>query len=135
MAAKPETNFTKRVTRYLPKSVYRMKNNNTYVGGVPDLWFSGNGGDMWIEMKYVDPLPVSVPVRPAKLLSALQMEWLNDRYDQGRHVAVIIGCKTGGVVLLDKLWQSDMDIKTFKTLIRSPADLAEWIRGQVEAHP
>jgi hypothetical protein len=132
MALKPETNFTNRVLRYLPKSVYRMKNNNPYTAGVADLWFSAKGGDLWIEMKYIDPLPVSVPVRPTKLLSALQLEWLNNRYDEGRNVAVVIGCKTGGVILLDKLWQSDLDVKTFKSLVRPPVELAEWIRGQVE---
>jgi hypothetical protein len=132
MAAKPETNFIKRITRHLPKSVYHMKNANPYTGGVPDLWFSGTGGDMWIEMKYIETLPVSVPIRPTKMLTALQLEWLNRRYEEGRQVAVIIGCNTGGVVFLDKLWQCDIEVKTFKTLIRSPADLAEWIRGQVE---
>ena len=131
MAAKPETSFTRRITSRLPKSIYHMKNSNPYTAGVPDLWFSGNSGDLWVEMKYIETLPVSVPVRPTKLLTALQLDWLNRRYEEGRNVAVIIGCKTGGVILLDKLWQTDIAVDTFKTLIRSPADLAEWIRGQV----
>lgn len=131
MASKPETSFTRRITSRLPKSIYHMKNNNQYVAGVPDLWFSGNGGDLWCEMKYVNPLPVTVPVRPSKLLSALQMQWLNGRHAEGRNVAVIIGCKAGGVILTNLSWEKDIPINEFNSLIRSPSDLATWIGRQV----
>lgn len=131
MGTKPETNFTRRITNRLPKSIYHMKNNNPYTGGVPDLWFSGNGGDLWCEMKYIDPLPVNVPVRPTKLLSALQLDWLNKRHAEGRNVAVIIGCKAGGVILTHRKWEQDIPINDYNSLIRSPNDLAAWIEGQV----
>lgn len=128
MAAKPETNFSNRVRKHLPKHIYCLKNNNPYAGGVPDLWLSGRKGDAWIEMKYVDPLPVNVPVRPSKLLSALQIQWLDARHDEGRQVAVIIGCKTGGVVLTNKDWHHDLTVEEFKSLILSPTALSEWIQ-------
>lgn len=131
MAAKPETSFTKRITSRLPKSIYVMKNHNVYTGGVPDLWISGDKADIWCEMKYVDPLPVSVPIRPMKLLSPLQAEWLSKRYDQGRNVAVIIGCKTGGIILEDKKWQDEIPPTLFQSLIKSHAQLAEWVVGKV----
>ena len=131
MAAKPETNFTRRITKLLPDSIYHMKNNNMYVGGVPDKWFSGDKADLWCEMKYVDPLPVTVPVRPMKLLSALQADWLNNRFEEGRNVAVIVGCKAGGVVLQNKEWEEDIPIERFKSMLKSPRDLADWIRRQV----
>ena len=131
MAVKPETAFTKRITSRLPKSIYVMKNHNVYTGGVPDLWISGDNADLWCEMKYVDPLPVSVPIRPMKLLSTLQAEWLAKRYDQGRNVAVIIGCKTGGIILEDKKWQDEIPPPLFQSLIKSHAQIAEWVVGKV----
>ena len=131
MAAKPETSFTKRITSRLPKDIYVMKNHNVYTGGVPDLWISGNKADLWCEMKYVDPLPVNVPIRPMKLLSTLQAEWLNKRHDQGRNVAVIIGCKTGGIILRNKEWMKDISPSLFPSLIKSHAQLAEWVVGEV----
>lgn len=131
MAAKPENSFIGRIHKKLPLSVYHMKNNNAYTAGVPDVWYSGDGGDLWVEYKYVDPLPVSVPVRPMKLLSALQAEWLAKRYDQGRNVAVIIGCKTGGIVLRDKKWVDEIPVALFRSLIQSHAQLAEWVVGEV----
>ena len=47
MAAKPETTYIGRIHKLLPKSVYYMKNHNVYTGGVPDVWYSGIGGDLW----------------------------------------------------------------------------------------
>lgn len=131
MAAKPETSFIGKIHKKLPLTVYHMKNHNVYTGGVPDVWYSGQGADMWIEYKYVDPLPVSVPIRPMKLLSTLQAEWLAKRYDQGRNVAVIIGCKTGGIILEDKKWLDEIPPALFQSLIKSHAQIAEWVVGKV----
>lgn len=132
MATKPENNFIGRVHKKLPASIYHMKNNNPYTAGVADCWYSGTGGDLWIEFKFIDPLPVSVPVRPAALLSALQLKWLKERHQEGRNVAVIIGCKTGGVLLRAHECEQEIPIETFKPLIRSHADLAEWIVGETK---
>ena len=66
-----------------------------------------------------------------KLLSALQADWLNNRFEEGRNVAVIVGCKAGGVVLQNKEWEEDIPIERFKSMLKSPRDLADWIRRQV----
>jgi hypothetical protein len=108
-----------------------MKNNNQYTGGIPDVWYSGQSDDIWIEYKYLPKLPVRADVNPTKMLSALQTQWLNSRYDEGRNVAVIIGCPTGGVLLLDKSWNAEIPAKDFCALIKSTADLAEWITAKV----
>ena len=80
-------------------SVYRMKNHNAYVGGIPDCWYSNNASDLWVEYKYI---PVSKP-RKAVIpdLSELQIRWISDRFLEGRDVWVIVGCKAGGVVYTD----------------------------------
>lgn len=108
-----------------------MKNNNPYTGGVPDLWISGTIDDIWIEIKYIPKLPVKVPVEPMKLLSALQQHWLRDRYAQGRNVAVLIGCPTGGVVFENLDWEKALSTTMFSSLIKSKKELAAWIVDQV----
>lgn len=133
MAMTPENKFIGRVHKKLLKAVYHMKNHNQYTGGVPDVWYSGNSGDLWVEYKYIPKLPVNVPVRPMALLSPLQAAWLKERYTQGRNVAVIIGAPKGGVILRRREWELDIPVITFKSLLISETDLAEWIRGQVEA--
>ena len=113
-----------------------MKNNNQYVAGVPDLWFSGTRADLWVEMKFVPKLPKQVPLRPYKLLSPLQLAWLRDRHLEGRNVCVIIGCKRGrlieGIVLTSLDWEQDIPVQHLDTLIRSKIELAEWIVNQVQ---
>ncbi len=131
MSAKPETTFINALHRKLPTSVYHMKNNNPYTGGIPDCYYSGQSGDLWIEFKYLPTMPVRAEVHPAKLLSALQMEWLNGRYAEGRNVAVIIGAPKGGVLLVDRAWEMSLSPQLFASLIRSKDDLIEWIMTQV----
>lgn len=131
MAVKPETTYTNKLKKLLPKPIYVMKNNNPYLGGVPDLWISSTKGDLWVEMKYLPKLPKSVPIRVPELLSSLQMQWLNDRRKEGRNVAVIIGCPSGGVLLRDYEWQNELTSSVYSTLIKSNAELATWIKEQV----
>ena len=131
MSAKPETTFINALHRKLPTSVYHMKNNNPYTGGIPDCWYSGQLGDVWVEYKYLPTMPVRADVHPAKLLSALQMQWLNGRYAEGRNVAVIIGAPKGGVLLVDRAWEMSLSPQLFASLIRSKDDLIEWILTQV----
>jgi hypothetical protein len=99
MARKPESQFISGVHKYLVRSVYRMKNHNAYVGGIPDCWYSAMAHDLWVEYKYI---PVSKPriiVKPD--LSELQVRWISARYLEGRDVWVIVGCKAGGVIYTD----------------------------------
>ena len=133
MAAKPETTFIAGVHKKLDKRVYHMKNNNAYTGGIPDVWYSGRGGDLWVEYKYLPrtPGPRSHGVDPMKLLSPLQQAWLRGRRMENRNVAVIIGCPDGGVVLTDRTWELELTVKQFTSLIRSKEELAEWILEQV----
>lgn len=73
-----------------------MKNNNPYVGGIPDCWYSGAQSDLWIEYKYK---AIEIPkARMIPDLSKLQLRWIKDRQDEGRTIWVVYGTKKGGVV-------------------------------------
>jgi hypothetical protein len=131
LAAKPETTFIAGVHKKLDKRVYHMKNNNQYTGGIADVWYSGHAADLWVEYKYLPRTPSRAPLDPMRLLSPLQQAWLRDRRMENRNVAVIIGCPDGGVVLMDRLWELELTVKQFTTLLRSKEELAEWIFTQV----
>lgn len=147
MASKPETNFIASINRLLPLKRLMMctpirsetpvsewigyeKMNNPYSSGTADSWYSGKGGDLWIEYKFLPRIPQRGSVSPTKLLSALQLQWLTERYEEGRNVAVVIGCPTGGVLLTDRAWECELTAIRFTTLIRARIDLAAWIKGQ-----
>ena len=127
MAIKPENAYIAKVHKHLPRTLYRMKNSNSYTAGVPDTWYSGSNGDLWVEFKYLPTVPKRTAVDPLKLLSPLQVKWLNERFGEGRNVAVVIGCPLGGVLLTKKSWESPISAPNFHALIKSNADLAAWI--------
>jgi len=134
MAVKPETTFSKGVLAHIPRDVYHMKNNNPYLSGVPDLWFSGNSADLWVEMKYLPRVPRRDSVVPTELLSKLQAQWLERRHREGRQVAVIIGCPDGGVVLPGITWQDEISATSFVARIQSRPALAQWIIERVNTN-
>lgn len=134
MAVKPETTFSNSVRKHIPRNVYNMKNNNSYLSGVPDLWFSGNSADLWVEVKYLPCVPRRDSVVPTELLSKLQAQWLERRHREGRQVAVIIGCPDGGVVLPGITWQDEISATSFVARMQSRPALAQWIIERVNTN-
>ena len=99
MARKPENQFITSIHKHLPPSnkLYKMKNNNPFVAGVADAWYSGSLTDLWVEYKYLDITTPRSQVVPA--LTRQQLNWLQGRHGEGRSVWVVVGCKGGGVIL------------------------------------
>lgn len=97
MAKKPENQFITSVHKHCPPSqLYRMKNNNPFVGGIPDVWYSGEPNDLWVEYKYI---PVETPrAQVVPDLSRQQLNWIKGRRAEGRSVWVIVGSRKGGAI-------------------------------------
>lgn len=133
MARKPENTFVDGVHNYLaPKpELHREKMSNPYSSGTADWWYSGDKNDLWVEYKYVPRIPQRVNIRPLELLTPLQAKWLDGRYKEGRNVAVIIGCPSGGVVLRGHAWTCEISPEVFASTVQSRRQLAEWITAQV----
>ena len=123
MSAKPESTFTRSVNKHLPKEVYYMKNNNVYCAGVPDMWYSGPGSDLWVEYKFI-----VIPKRPDTLikieLSDLQKTWLKERDAEGRSVGVRVGSAEGGVWFQGLSWDMETPAEKFRKWVENRATLA-----------
>lgn len=107
---------------------YRMKNHNAYIGGPADVWYSGNKSDIWVEYKYTHKLPATIDLLDRKkkyCLSALQEEWLNARYLEGRRVVVILGFEQGGLIFRHHEWNNPMRVSSMSQYTRQ--QLAAWI--------
>lgn len=133
--SKPETIFTDSVHKHLPLSVYRMKNNNAYCSGIPDVWYSAKK-DLWVEYKFVevpkrDDTPVDILAGKTPPLSYLQQAWLRNRHAEGRNVAVIIGSADGGVWLPGLSWESKFTALTFRNNMVDRKALARLITESV----
>jgi hypothetical protein len=129
LARKPESVFIDSIHRFFPSRTkpWREKMNNPFRSGCADMWYSGNR-DCWIEYKYVDPVPRVVTPD----LSPRQLEWCNGRYDEGRQVFVIVGCKKGGVVYTDKEWAYPLPRDEFLTAVVSREVIANFILRRLE---
>jgi hypothetical protein len=66
------------------KAIHKWKINARFANGVPDAWYSGTSGDVWVEYKW------------GKYdVSALQQKWLTDRQAEGRRCWLVIGSDDG----------------------------------------
>ena len=118
-----EAGYIRAVRNHLPKEVYVWKIADRFSSGVPDTWYSGSGGSLFVEWKY---LPTCPKKHTAKL-THLQKNWLAERYKEGRHLAVIIGTPSGGIILTDLAWETQITINQ----THKPKELAKWITKQV----
>jgi hypothetical protein len=89
--------------------------NNPYSSGTADVWYSGTGGDLWLEYKFLPRKPQRGVVDPMKLLSPLQARWLRERNDEGRVVGVCVGCSEGGILLFYREWETEQPYLTLLT--------------------
>jgi hypothetical protein len=124
--ATPENTFIQSVHRHLPVELYRMKNHNQYNGGIPDVWYSGPAGDLWIEYKFI-MLPKRNDTIIGIELSELQKNWLRSRHSEGRKVGVIVGCKEGGVWFPGVSWEAPLAAEHFRKKLFSRLVLADTI--------
>ena len=136
MASGPENTFRASVHKHLLKGLYHVKMNNGYVAGIPDDWYSNDRGDLWVEYKFLTRIPTRVDVclvplkRSSGDLSVLQEEWLNKRYEEGRNVAVVVGCKEGGVIMRDQEWLWSYTPQMFRDRLVPRQGIAQWITQQ-----
>jgi hypothetical protein len=129
-----ESTYTRSVNKKLPSEIYAWKVSDAFTGGVPDCWYSsGEGRDMWIEWKYYPKLPkvINLVKNKTPKMSKLQQDWCNDRYDEGRDVAVMIGCPQGVVILQHKAWMHDV----LNPQIWTKQQAADWIADHLRTPP
>lgn len=127
MAVKPENTFRKGVHKYLPTDLHHEKMNNPYSSGTPDDWYSGSRSDLWVEYKFLPRTPQRAIVKPFELLSPLQRDWINKRYEEGRTVAVVVGCPDGGIILRDQEWEWEYTPQMFRDRLVPRKAIAQWI--------
>jgi hypothetical protein len=127
MANKPETTYIKGVHKHLQS--YYEKTNNPFRSGTADVWYSGHLGDLWVEYKYIERIPKNNEILPEVTLR--QAQWLGNRFEEGRNVAVVLGSPEGGVVYLGTTWLDPITPAEFRQRMISQSAIAQWIYGQV----
>lgn len=124
MAVKPENRARSAMNKLIPLSIHREKMGSPYSAGTADQWYSANPFDLWVEFKFL-PKP---PTRPFTLaLSALQLLWLEGRYNEKRAVGVILmfPAKYGCWMFFNREWEGKIDPSACVTYSRQ--EVADFI--------
>jgi len=132
MANKPEATYRNSVQKYLDRNnIYFASMGGAYVAGVPDVYYEGNAGCLWVEWKNFQRLQKTSNLTsnssPSKL-SVLQQLWLRRATKNSVNTAVICGSPNGGVILPTPTWEEVIPQDAF-TLSRQ--EIAAWITKQV----
>lgn len=121
----PENRFIKSLHKALPKAVYAEKMHNPYRGGTFDVWYSAKK-DLWVEYKWIPNVPKTSTIVPA--LSPLQLAWGRGRHQEGRNVAVIVGCPEGGVLFeTPEMWEAGLCAEDFRQAIVTKPAIVAWL--------
>lgn len=131
MSVKPESQYISSVHKKLPRT-YAEKNNNPYRSGTPDVWYSGDKGDLWVEYKFLPKTPKRTEILPE--LSPRQKRWLGNRLDEGRNVAVVLGTPKGGVIYRNRQWLTPLSPEEFGLRLVSNQEVADWIHSETGDH-
>lgn len=95
-----ERDFKAKLRRLIKPVCHIQDMSSIATNGTPDLWVSG-ARDFWLEVKY-DPHTVNGIIPK---LSALQRQWLDKRYAEGRTVYVLVGTTMDtGILYKDGCW-------------------------------
>lgn len=129
MARKPEAQYTSGIKKLLGPGVYALKLCLPYTAGVADSYYDGPARDIWVEYKYLNPIPPTINLVPDKnpMLSKLQQEFLKARHNNGRNVAVIVGSAKGGVIFPGLTWQQPISRDEFLARALSRQDIADYL--------
>lgn len=125
MPAKPETTFYQSIHRLLPKEIHREKMCNPFLAGTPDVWYSAPGADMWVEYKWIPKIPRSSVI--ALGLTPRQSLWLNSRHQEGRNVAVVVGCPAGAAIFTGGAWDMILDTEQVTSMLVTRHEVAAFI--------
>ena len=120
-----ESQFTRSIMKKLPSEIYKWKIMNQMQNGVPDCYFSGPAGDLWLEVKYIKaPKRSTTLIKPG--LSPLQLKWLTERKQEKRNVALLIGSNIGCAIRI-QFFEVSLVPQSLKL---TKQEVVEWIIRQ-----
>lgn len=131
-----EHGFTRAVLAKVPSEVHRQSMTSASLSnnGTPDRYLDFNR-DLWVEFKYHPAFPRLL--KPYDMLTALQLRWLERRWDAGQNAIVVIGMpyekRTMGVVFDKKHeWRQDHTRDSLRERLLSVHQIADYIYGRVK---
>lgn len=73
-----EHSFIRSIHRKLPKEIYTWKIHDTYAGGIPDAFYAGPAGILFVEYKYVRKSTAKESLKIPFEISPVQVQWFDN---------------------------------------------------------
>jgi len=102
-----EHSFIRSIHSKISSEVFVWKIADKYQGGVPDTYYSGPSGYMFVEYKYRSKLPSKYKTKIKIELTELQRIWLT-RAQSHKHLAYIALGTPAGVYVTDDITEKDI---------------------------
>lgn len=125
-----EHGFIRYIHSKLDPKLIRWKIHDTFAGGVPDAFYLGPKGPLWVEYKYVKALPKRETTPISTCLTEGQKIWLNNLHECKQPCALIIGHEQRAVILVNGAWNNDVYRHRFILSTVSRIGVADWIKQQ-----
>jgi hypothetical protein len=127
-----EHSFIKSIHKRLHPDVYKWKIHDTYTGGVPDAMYSGPGGVLFVEYKYIKAFPKWDTTAIKTSVSVLQLQWL-ERMNTAASATLVVGVEDSAVIITSKfiIWCANIHIANIISRPISREDVTNWVRDEV----
>tara|TARA_B100000927_G_scaffold94784_1_gene76490 strand:+ start:232 stop:624 length:393 start_codon:yes stop_codon:yes gene_type:complete len=119
-----ERHFIQLIHQKLPPTIYKWKINDAYHGGVPDCFYSGNGGLCFVEYKYKKELPKKDSTCISFKLTLQQCAWLKERKAEGVPCYVALG--VGKLIMFTQKFEHANKI-TKATFMKEAISISEFV--------
>lgn len=123
-----ESQFTRKIHKLLPRTVYKWKISDRYTAGIPDAYYSGSLNDLWVEYKYEKAAKRPQPTLKPPKLTKLQKAWLRARHAEGRAVATVIGYDDNTAAII---YGTNFDSPINRDQLVTHKDVATFIKDNV----
>lgn len=102
-----EHSFIRSIHTSMSRDVFVWKISDKYQGGVPDTFYSGPSGYLFIEYKYESKLPKKSTTNIKIALTELQRTWLS-RAQSHKHLTYIVLGSPAGVYITDDITEKEI---------------------------
>lgn len=96
-----EHSFIRSIHTNISSDVFVWKIADKYQGGVPDTWYSGPSGYMFIEYKYIKNIPKRPTTQIKIALTELQRTWLRTAISHNHLAYIVLGSPAGVYITQD----------------------------------
>lgn len=115
--AGPERRFIDKIHRRLDPTIWKQSTTGIAgSNGIPDYYYEGPTGGLWIEYKAVAgnfPQIINIIDKRPKL-TPLQRQWVDRAFNNTVEVAVILGGDQGGIIFTQGTWANNYALSVLK---------------------